>query len=98
MFNREAARALVHQDLELMDPKKARSILRNSARMEHLVDEKMARLESRKALILKRGATEIEAEDLAMDGIQAYDPEEERAWRESQAVFDGWVTDEDIPG
>ena len=98
MFNREAVRDLVLQDLDMMNPQEAQSILRHPARLEQLVDEKMSRLQSRRDLALKRGASEAQAEELALDGIQSYDPEEERAWQESQEVFGGRVVDEDVPG
>ena len=98
MFNREAVRDLVEQDLDLMSEEESRRIRRHPLLLESLIDKKLARLQSRKDLALKRGASEAQAEELAMDGIQSYDPEEERAWRESQEVFGGRVMDEDVPG
>lgn len=86
MLSRATARELVLQDLDLKEPREAVKIKRNPIRMEGLVDQKLARLQSQKDLALKRGASELQAEELAMEGIQAYDPEAFRANQEAHAL------------
>ena len=58
----------------------------------------LSKVTARYAMTVSDTRAGLSAEELALDGIQSYDPEEERAWRESQEVFAGRVMDEDVPG
>ena len=97
MLSRLTALELVRQDLELLPPEERKRIVLNPAKMERLVEEKLARIQSRKDLALKRGASEVEAEELAQDGIQAYNPEEARAFQETQRL-NGPISEGDALG
>lgn len=95
MLQRTTAQDLARQRRQLLNPEAPRP---NPLREDQETDQMFSQLQSRKALALRRGATEAQSEELALDGILAYDPEEVKANQEAQALAGPFGTEEDVPG
>ena len=95
MLQTSAARDLAQRRREILNPEAPRP---NPVREEQETNQMFSQLQSRKVLALRRGATEAQSEELALDGVLAYDPEEAKANQEAQALAGPFGTEEDVPG